>query len=123
MSSAEYVPIARGALKLKGVPQASKSHRKKKAKPEPLAALKDPKDEDREKTGDDKLERQIKSGSRDREDEERDDRKDEEQGGEDTGEKREREEELDSKEQREIAFSRGKTAAEMRHEERRKKKV
>lgn len=122
MSSAEYAPVTRGALKLKGVSQASKPHRKKKAKPEPsLAAHQDSKDGDREKTEDDNLKRQNKSPSRDGEDEERDDGKGEERGDGDEG--GDREGEKDPKEQGDIMVTRGKTAAEMRHEERRKRKV
>lgn len=123
MSSTDYVPVARGALKLKGVPQASKSHRKKKAQPEPsFTAHKDSKG-DREKTEDTKVERQIRSHSRDREDQERYDRNDEERAGGEVGGEREREGDMDPKEHGEIPISRGKTAAEMRHEERRKRKV
>lgn len=126
MSSAEYVPVARGALKLKGVSQASKSHRKKKPKPEPsLLAHKDTKEGDLEKREDDKIERHIRSRSRDQEDEERNDRRDKEREGGGVGgeQERERETDMDPKEQEEIPTSRGKTAAEVRHEERRKRKV
>ena len=126
MSSAEYAPVARGALKLKGVPQASKSHRKKRAKPEPSSTTQtDSKEGDRETTDNDKLERQIRSRSRDRDDQEHDDGKEEEQRDRDMGAQRERESggEINPKEQEEIPISRGKTAAEMRHEERRKRKV
>ena len=127
MSSAEYVPVTRGALRLKGVPQASKSHRKKKLKPEPSStAHKLSKDGDREKAEDDKLGRQTRSRSRDSGGEERRDvRKDEEREGEDLAGEREgaREGDPDPNEQGEMMVSRGKTAAEMRHEERRKRKV
>ena len=126
MSSAEYAPVARGALKLKGIPQVSKSHRKKRAKPEPSStAHADSKDGGRETTNNDKLERQIRSRSQDRDDQEYEDRKEEEQRDSDMGGERERESEgeINPKEQEEIPISRGKTAAEMRHDERRKRKV
>ena len=126
MSSAGYAPVSRGALKLKGAPQASKSHRKKKPKPEPsLLELNDSKVGDREGREDDKTERHIRSRSRDQGDQEHDDKRSEERGGgELAGEQeRSRERDIDPKEQDEIPSSQGKTAAEMRHEERRKRKV
>lgn len=126
MSSAEYAPVARGALKLKGASQASKSHRKKKPKPEPsILELEDSKDGDREGREDDRIEHHVRTRSWDQEDQEHDDRRDEARGGgELAGEQeRSRERDIDPKEQNEIPSSRGKTAAEIRHEERRKRKV
>lgn len=126
MSTADYAPVARGALKLKGVSQSSKSHRKKKPKPEPsLLAHQGSRAGDREKREDDRIGRRRRSHSQDQKDQEHDDRNDEEQDGVDLGgeQERERERDINPEEQDEVPISRGKTAAEIRHEERRKRKV